>query len=119
MHVSLFVEVVCNDDDPTLRDPNIFFYSTRITLSILRGPKNPAFCQVFPRSSPDAPAPQTGRIYVMLNILVQAGFILGPVLGNGLVEVFGFEVCSDVLGGFLLVYAVVPLLLVYNDEIGS
>mmetsp|Transcript_38575 Transcript_38575/g.111264 ORF Transcript_38575/g.111264 Transcript_38575/m.111264 type:complete len:128 (+) Transcript_38575:2-385(+) len=49
----------------------------------------------------------TGRIYLMSNVAVQAGFVVGPVLGNAVVEVGGFPGGMLVMGGALLIYSAV------------
>mmetsp|Transcript_30502 Transcript_30502/g.87431 ORF Transcript_30502/g.87431 Transcript_30502/m.87431 type:complete len:403 (-) Transcript_30502:92-1300(-) len=47
----------------------------------------------------------TGKIYLMSNIAVQSGFVIGPILGNAVVEVGGFSCGMFVMGAALFSYA--------------
>lgn len=47
----------------------------------------------------------SGKIFVLSNVSVQTGFILGPIIGNAIVQASDFGTCSLVYGGLLVVYA--------------
>eukprot|EP00929_Paragymnodinium_shiwhaense_P002051 TRINITY_DN102244_c0_g1_i1.p1 TRINITY_DN102244_c0_g1~~TRINITY_DN102244_c0_g1_i1.p1 ORF type:complete len:389 (+),score=76.20 TRINITY_DN102244_c0_g1_i1:91-1257(+) len=47
----------------------------------------------------------TGKIFVLANTFVQLGFVLGPIVGNMLVECFGFANTSVVMGGAAVAYS--------------
>jgi len=47
----------------------------------------------------------TGKVYVMQNVATQSGFVVGPVLGNALVEARGFAFSMLALGAALVAYA--------------
>lgn len=47
----------------------------------------------------------TGRIFVLANTAVQAGFVVGPVLGNAVVQSFDWPMTCLVTGGALVLYA--------------
>ncbi|CAK0881826.1 unnamed protein product [Prorocentrum cordatum] len=47
----------------------------------------------------------SGKIFVLSNVAVQLGFVVGPILGNSIVGVYGFGVCSVAAGAALVVYA--------------
>eukprot|EP00405_Crypthecodinium_cohnii_P007826 CAMPEP_0206420958 /NCGR_PEP_ID=MMETSP0324_2-20121206/1175_1 /ASSEMBLY_ACC=CAM_ASM_000836 /TAXON_ID=2866 /ORGANISM="Crypthecodinium cohnii, Strain Seligo" /LENGTH=367 /DNA_ID=CAMNT_0053884987 /DNA_START=150 /DNA_END=1253 /DNA_ORIENTATION=- len=48
----------------------------------------------------------TGKIYLLSNVAVQSGFVVGPVLGNAVVEYSNFSCGMLVMGGLLFGYAV-------------
>lgn len=47
----------------------------------------------------------TGKIFVLSNVAVQLGFVVGPVLGSIVAGRFGFSACSVAAGALLLAYA--------------
>eukprot|EP00928_Gymnodinium_smaydae_P049936 TRINITY_DN33548_c0_g1_i1.p1 TRINITY_DN33548_c0_g1~~TRINITY_DN33548_c0_g1_i1.p1 ORF type:complete len:416 (-),score=25.77 TRINITY_DN33548_c0_g1_i1:75-1268(-) len=51
----------------------------------------------------------TGKVYLMQNMAVQVGFVLGPVLGNAVVEARGFACGMFAMGLVLLLYALLFL----------
>lgn len=49
----------------------------------------------------------TGRIYVLANTAVQAGFVAGPVAGNAIVQGFDWSTTCYVSGGMLVLYSAI------------
>lgn len=49
----------------------------------------------------------SGKIYVLSNVAVQVGFVLGPILGNAVTQLYGFQACCVVLGGMLVLCSAV------------
>lgn len=47
----------------------------------------------------------SGKIFILSNMAVQLGFVVGPVLGNVMVEACGFGGCCVASGSLLVVYA--------------
>mmetsp|Transcript_36538 Transcript_36538/g.73665 ORF Transcript_36538/g.73665 Transcript_36538/m.73665 type:complete len:522 (+) Transcript_36538:95-1660(+) len=47
----------------------------------------------------------SGKIFVLSNVAVQMGFVLGPLAGNAVVQACGFGVSCLVNGGVLLAYS--------------
>lgn len=47
----------------------------------------------------------TSKIFVLSNVAVQFGFVLGPLCGSAIAETAGFGVCCLATGGALLAYA--------------
>jgi len=47
----------------------------------------------------------TSKIFVLSNVAVQFGFVLGPLCGSAIAETGGFGACCLATGGALLVYA--------------
>jgi len=47
----------------------------------------------------------SGKIYVLSNVGIQAGFVFGPIGGSALVEAYGFTICCIVTGLILVVYS--------------
>jgi len=47
----------------------------------------------------------SAKIFVLSNIAVQLGFVVGPVLGNAIVERYGFSKCCLVAGAAMVLYA--------------
>lgn len=46
----------------------------------------------------------SGKVYVLANVAVQVGFVLGPVLGNVIRQFCGFQVCCITAGMLVVLY---------------
>jgi MFS family permease len=52
----------------------------------------------------------TGVVYTLNTMAVQVGFVFGPIVGSGIMELYGFAVMSVILGAFMCLVA--PLMLI-------
>jgi MFS family permease len=55
----------------------------------------------------------TGIVYTLNTMAVQCGFIFGPIVGSGIMELHGFAIMSLILGSFMILVS--PLMLINKN----